>query len=298
MENKIHDAFENVKADPQITESAKQFLAKKRRKKISFPVRRPLQRVLAAACMLAVLIMGISGYSWLLAPVSYVSIDVNPSMELALNRLDRVVSVTAYNLQAEELLKELRLKGKKYVQAIYMITETEALQKYLTPEEELVITVAADKSRERTLKAGAEQCCEQIGHGSRSISVNLEVASEAHRDGLSVGKYSAYLQLAKYDDSVTVDDCKDMSMAEIHCRIIEHTHGSGHGHGAGQNTEGTSGEHTQDSQEHAQEQDSKEHAQEQSSGEYVQEHSPGEQPTEEQGYPHRRQQRHHGGNHE
>ena len=295
MENKIHDAFENVKADPKMKESTKQFLAEKRRKKISFLSRRPVQRVLAAACVMAVLIMGISGYSWLLAPVSYVSIDVNPSMELALNRLDRVVSVTAYNPQGEELLEKLQLKGKKYIQAIYMIAKTDTLQKYLTSDEELVITVAADRSKENTLKAGVEQCCGHIGHGSRSVSVNLEVASEAHGNGLSVGKYSAYLQLAKYDDSVTVEDCKDMSMAEIHCQIIEHMHGSGHGHGAGQETEDTSKEHEQEhGSEHAQEQKSGEHAQEQDSGEHAQ-----EQKSEEQEYQqHRRQQQHHGGNHE
>lgn len=285
MENKIHDAFENVKADFKMKESTKQFLAKKRQKKISFLFRQPVPRILVAACVIAVLIMGIGGYSWILEPVSYVSIDVNPSMELALNRLDRVVSVTAYNPQGEDLLEKLPLKGKKYIQAIYMITETEALQKYLTAEEELVITVAADRRKESELKAGAEQCCGHIGHGSRSVSVNLEVASEAHGNGLSVGKYSAYLQLAKYDDSVTLDDCKDMSMAEIHCKIMEHTHGSGHRHG--QETEDVS-------EEQVQEQD----FEEQNSEEDTQGHDFEEQTTAEQAYPHRKQQRHHGEHHE
>lgn len=275
MENRIHDAFENVKADSKMKEATKQFLAKKHQNKTTFLFHRSVQRVLAA-CALAVLIMGISGYSWLLEPVSYVSIDVNPSMEMALNRLDRVVSVTAYNPQGEELLEQLSLQGQTYIQAIYRITETDALQEYLTEEEELVITVAAGKRKESELKAGVKQCCVHIGHGSRSVSVNLKVASEAHGNGLSVGKYSAYLQLAKYDDSVTVDDCRDMSMAEIHCKIIEHTHGSGHGYGDAHKTENVSGEHAQDSGEHAQEQDSG-----------------------EQEYPQSMQHRyHHGGHHE
>ena len=54
-----------------------------------------------------------AGYSWVQRPVSYVSIDVNPSIELALNRFDRVVYAAAYNLEGEEILNGLSLKGKK-----------------------------------------------------------------------------------------------------------------------------------------------------------------------------------------
>ena len=56
----------------------------------------------------------------------------------------------------------------------------------------------------------------------------MEIVSEAHGHGISIGKYSAYLQLAKYDDSVTVEDCHEMSMSEIHRRISEHKHRGSH----------------------------------------------------------------------
>ena len=190
------------------------------------------------------------------------SIDINPSMELALNRLDRVVSVTSYNPQGDELIKNLHLKGKKYIQAIYMITENDRLKQYLQLEEELVLTVAADSSK-TALKAGVEQCCSHIGHGTRSVSVDVEVAQKAHDNGLSVGKYSAYLQLSQYDDSVTIDQCKKMSMAQIHSQIIEHEHGTGHGHGHGKGTNNTSEDTNQTEQEGEQETESDtEHGQE------------------------------------
>ncbi len=227
LANKIYDAFEHVTADAGLKESTMRYLSDKRQKNVR-RFRHPVQAALAAACMVVVLLLGMNGYSWFLAPVSYVSIDVNPSVELALNKLDRVVSATAYNKQGEELLKGMSLRGKKYIQAIEQIADSDVLRQYLNPGEELVLTVAADSSKEHSLKAGIDQCSSHIGHGCRSVSVDLDTASSAHGNGLSVGKYSAYLQLVQYDDSVTVDECKNMSMAQIHGRILAHEHGSGH----------------------------------------------------------------------
>lgn len=265
MANKIHDAFENVKADPALKQSTIQFLEGKRKKKQPMFSYVPIGKTVAAVCAMVMVLIGIGGYSWLLTPVSYVSIDINPSMELALNRLDRVVSVTSYNPQGEELIKNLRLKGKKYMQAIYMITESDRLKQYLQFEEELVLTVAADSSK-TALKTGVEQCCSHIGHGTRSVSVDVEVASKAHENGLSVGKYSAYLQLSQYDDSVTIDQCKKMSMAQIHSQIMEHEHGTGHGHGSGANNTSEDTSQTEHEREHEQEtepnEDNEEHEQE------------------------------------
>ena len=124
MANKIYDAFEHVTADAGLKESTMRYLSDKRQKNVR-RVRHPVQAALAAACMVVVLLLGMNGYSWFLAPVSYVSIDVNPSVELALNKLDRVVSATAYNKQGEELLKGMSLRGKKYIQAIEQIADSD-----------------------------------------------------------------------------------------------------------------------------------------------------------------------------
>ncbi|MDE7312727.1 MAG: hypothetical protein K2N87_14075 [Eubacterium sp.] len=252
MANKIYDAFEHVTADSRLKESTMQYLSDKRQKKTRrFAL--PVQRVLAAACILAVLLLGAGGYSWFLAPVSYVSIDVNPSVELALNKLDRVVSVTAYNKEGKELLEGMSLKGKKYTQAISLIVKSDVLRQYLTPAEDLVLTVASDSSRESSLMAGVGRCSSQIRHGCRSVSVDLDTAADAHSNGLSVGKYSAYLKLAQYDDSVTIDECKNMSMSQIHCRILAHEHSAGHGMESGSGHHGESTEQKPETNEAAQE---------------------------------------------
>lgn len=301
LANRIHDAFENVTADSETKEATRRFLAEKRRKKPNAFFAPPVRRVLAAVCVMAVVLLGVggyAGYSWMLAPVSYVSIDVNPSVELVLNRIDRVVSTAAYNPEGEELLDGLSLRGKTYLQAIEQIAASDIIKKYLSSDEELVLTVAADGKKERVLTAGVERSCRHIGHGSRSVSVDLSVAEQAHGNGLSIGKYSAYLQLSQYDESVTVEECRHMSMAQIHSRIIEHEHGGSHqGESAEENTNGH-GTGMQEHNEHSKETDQSSQNADQSSqnadqGSAAQDH---EQDTEQSGHGQRHGRDH--GNHE
>ena len=222
MANKIQNAFGSIKADPALIESTKQFITEKSRTKTRLFHRPVYHRMLALASIMLILFVGFSSYSFIQKPVSYVSIDVNPSIELGLNRFDKVVSMTAYNGEGEEILEGLSLNGKTYTDAIDMIVESEAMSMYLTDTSELVFTVASDRSREKELKKGVDRCSGHIGHSSQSVSTDIEIVSQAHEEGLSLGKYYAYLQLNEYDENVTVDVCRDMSMDEIHSLISEH----------------------------------------------------------------------------
>ena len=226
--NKIRDAFEGIHADTQMKETTKQFLAEKyeeRQKKFFRPV---FKRAMPVVCVLLLFLIGVGGYSWIQAPAAYVSIDINPSIELVLNRFDKVLSAVAYNAEGEEILESLSLKGKKYTAAIDAIMENGCMKGYLTEKSELVFTIAADDDKGNELKAGVEYCSSHMGHASESIYVDKEIVSEAHDHGCSLGKYYAYLRLSQYDDSVTVDDCRNMSMSKIHGMIKRHMHGGGH----------------------------------------------------------------------
>lgn len=219
LTNKIQDAFDNIKADPRLTESTKRYLREKRRENPR-PQHHPVMRLaVSAACAVFFMIMGAFGYSWVLEPVSYVSIDVNPSIELALNRSDRVISAAAYNTEGEEILDGLSLRWKKYTEAIHTVIESESMSVYLSGQGELVLTVAADEHHKEELEEGVSRCAGHIGHDCHNENADLGTVSQAHELGLSLGKYNACLQLLQYDGSITMEDCKNMSMAEILSRL-------------------------------------------------------------------------------
>lgn len=230
MENRIQDAFSYVKADTALKESTKDFLAKKREEQAcTYRTRayrtRAVYRTLAAVCAMLILAVGLGGYQWAQTPVSYVSIDVNPSIELGLNRFERVVTAEAYNPEGEEILQGLSLIGKKYREAIDSVVESEAMERYLTKEEELVLTVAAKGSKEKAIETTVTDYSKSVGKNCHSVSADIETAASAHNNGMSVGKYNAYLQLLQYDSEVTLDECKHMSMSQIHGLLNEHRHG-------------------------------------------------------------------------
>ena len=236
MANRIYDAFDSIKADSVLKETTMQYIeagyAKRQRRiyRISF------RRMLAAACMALFFVAAAGGWSWMQMPVSYLSIDVNPSIELALNRFDRVVSVSAFNDQGEEILQNLSLKGKKYTDAIDVIVDDEIINAYLMKEAGVVFTIAADSSREQILQSGVEKCSRHIAGYSERVSADIGIVQKAHEHGLSVGKYYAWLQLSRYDDTVTVEECKGMSIGTIHDLTREHEAGE-HGDGCGDSTE-------------------------------------------------------------
>ncbi len=227
MDNRIQDAFSHVKADPGLKETTKDFLAKKREERSRALRARAVYKTVAAACAMLLLILGFGGYQWAQTPVSYVSIDVNPSIELGLNCFERVVSAEAYNPEGEEILKGLSLKGKKYMEAINSVVGSKAMSPYLAREEELVLTVAAEGSREKEIETGVMHCSNSIGKNCHSVIADIKMAASAHNNGMSVGKYNAYLQLSQYDSEVTLDECRHMSMSQIHGLLNEHGHNEG-----------------------------------------------------------------------
>lgn len=232
LANHIHDAFDSIRADEELKGSTRQFLLEQRSGRGVHSRRPGISKMLVAVCILMLVVVGAGGYSWMQTPVSYVSIDVNPSVELSLNRLDRVVGITAFNADGAALINGLSLKGKKYTDAVNLIVDGTVMRAYLSDDAELVFTVAAPGMRSAELQAGIAQCHSAGGHNCYSVSADIGLVSVAHGYGFSLGKYHAYLQLSAYDSTITVEDCREMSMAEIHQCIREHD-----GYGNGQHKE-------------------------------------------------------------
>lgn len=171
-------------------------------------------RPVFSVCMILILCLGFGGWYYWETPVSYVSIDVNPSIELVLNQEDRVVRVEVQNEDGALVLEHLQLKGKRYLQAVEMLVESDAMRPYLTKDADLTFTVASPKAEE-LLKALRGSSVTNRYRGLYR-QADLETVHLAHACGLSLGKYQIYQKIAQYDDRVTAEDCQHMTMCQLH----------------------------------------------------------------------------------
>lgn len=228
MENKLKTAFDAVRAEEELKAGTKDFLHQRlytdRRRTAAVPKR-------LAACFAAAFLCA-GGYFAYITPVAAVSIDINPSLELEINRFDRVVDVTGYNAAGEALAAELELRHMKYEDAVNAVTENEMVAACLAAGETLEITVAG-KTEEIT--AEMERClsgCAHVTEEQVHCADHWKDVETAHEAGLSLGKYRAYLAAQEEDPQLTPEDVQDMTMREIH-ELAECENPEEHGHGAG-----------------------------------------------------------------
>ena len=158
MKQELKEAFDAVHAEQEWKDRTKTFLSRKMQQA---PVRKPTRykRFLPLAVCGLFIAMVFGGYQFYFAPVSTISIDVNPSVELSVNRLDKVVSITAYNEDGQALADALDIQFWDYADAVRQIVESDVIQGCLQRDETLSIAVAgSDKEKTGEMLLEIESC--------------------------------------------------------------------------------------------------------------------------------------------
>lgn len=218
-QNRIQKSMENIQATETMKQNTLRYLEAQRtgQSRVVFwqKPNAALRYAMAVVCIF--LLAGTGGYSVYCSPVSYISIDVNPSIELAVNRFDRVVSATGYNADAQDVLQHVPLKNISYMQALDRLLQDAYYSRYLNRDSQLVVTVVSDHSDAMLEQIHANDSFQALD--ALTYSSDTACMKEAHQHEMSFGKYRAFLELSQYDADITVEDCHGMSMGEIQSRI-------------------------------------------------------------------------------
>lgn len=207
MNRPIHDAFQAVQASPELKERTRAYLHTQR------TPRRPRYRaIVAAAACLVLVFLGTGGALAWFTPVSAVSVEAGTSLELHLNRFDRVLQVQGDSAQAQELADQLGLTYLSYTDALEVILDSQEVSQALDSGAELSVTVAGQN--EQHCQALLEQTQSCAGHGSCS-SVDWSEVAQAQEAGLSLSKYQMLLQLQALDPSITAQQVGACSMHQL-----------------------------------------------------------------------------------
>lgn len=217
MEDKIKAAFGAIRVDEELKSGTKEFIAQethgfKKRRAFNF------ERILPATAAVCVALFLFAGIRLYFTTTARISIDINPSLELEINRFDRVIAVNALNEDGEELVRSLDIKFADYDDALNRILENKSVETLLSENEVMTITVIETNSDQSERILSDMKTCANGHNNVYCHSASSEEASEARDLGLSFGKYRAYLELRELDPDVTPKEIQGLTMRQIRDR--------------------------------------------------------------------------------
>lgn len=178
--------------------------------------------ILAAA--LAALAITATTACYLLLPNAYISLDLNPSIELRTNRLNHVTSMVGLNADAEELLKGYTLRDRDLDDVVEDLVDRMVLSGYLGAgnQAELLVTVEQGKVKPETLEKVNTHIAEYLSYRSvsakvhgQSIEMDDDLRERAAEQNISAGKLSVIDRLLSKDATLRPDDLRDTKVSDL-----------------------------------------------------------------------------------
>lgn len=202
---------------------------------------RYLRYLAAAACFVLFVATAFFANNLYLKTDAVISLDINPSFEIELNRQGKVTKAVAYNDDGTDLLSGLDLKWKTYNEALSEILQNEKMRVYLKDNENLEVAVYSSSSKNNILgevqKVIADETTQYKRVKVKCSSVSKDILEEAHSRKMTAGKWSAIKELQALDPTIDVEEYCHYDVGAIRKRIRQHHNNSS------QEKKGHSGKH-------------------------------------------------------
>ena len=214
---------------------------KNKAKNTNVPLGRRAGNLAAAAC-LGIMLAGSCYYYEFRQVVTVVGLDVNPSIELSLNRRDRVVASKAVNEDGQSVIVRQEIRGCKLEEAVDSVITVMTDEGYLKKDNEkksAVLITVSSKKREKKKEELRQAVSSNVETSLASNEVKAvvyeqtitadetarqEVLEIAEEYQISQGKASFIQSLVEENESVSTEDVPQlavMTMGEISRQIDE-----------------------------------------------------------------------------
>lgn len=204
-------------------------------------IRRRMTAVLAAACFCVVALLG-GTYTYRNQKVdSVIGIDVNPSVELSVNRKNKVLEAQALNGDAEKIMEGMDLKGVDLKVAVNAVIGSMATNGYFNElaDNAILVTVSNDSMKKAaSLRTSVvsdikttleEKKLKAVVYDQQAVEED-QVKQLAKEYGISYGKAYFLKELISQNSSLTMEDMKELApltMEEIAKVIAERSYAVG-----------------------------------------------------------------------
>ena len=183
------------------------------------------------AAGLALMLLGGGGlfYQQANAVASVVSLDVNPSIELRVNRDEKVLSCTPLNEDAQEILEDMGggadLKGAKLDVAVNAIVGSLVRKGYLSEISSAIMISVEDKDSARAKKLQQELTSAVDGVLrtneskaavlTQTVTQDVELERQARENSISTGKAALVNRILALNSSLRFDALAKLSVGEL-----------------------------------------------------------------------------------
>ena len=218
MEDKLHTTFDSLHASEHLKRATQAHI---RRKTFDYgrqiyQLRRHRSRM--AACMLS-LVLVLSGLGIWFLPATSIGLDINPSLDLTVNALDRVIALKGKNEDGLEVAKHLDVSGMPYDEAMQRILISEELSSYLENGSMISISVVGGGSDVHAEKILSKVVCRAYAIAEDEnvfyCQTDKETLEAARESGLCIPRYLAWQHLLEKNPDVTAEEVSRMLKDEI-----------------------------------------------------------------------------------
>ncbi|MBE7064666.1 MAG: hypothetical protein E7384_02485 [Ruminococcaceae bacterium] len=189
-------------------------------KRVLFPV--------AAACIFLIVsvVFGLTYYGNNYAVAAVIDIDVNPSIELSINKKEKVLKVRALNDDGKEIIEGMKLKNKHVDVAVDEIVGSMVEKGYVADDEDNGILVTVKNKDHKKAEKFREKIVKDFDKALGDHDVNAPVINQsatdikkvkefAEENDISVGKAMFVTKLVEEDETLSAEELADMSIKEI-----------------------------------------------------------------------------------
>ncbi|PNV63929.1 hypothetical protein C0033_00950 [Clostridium sp. chh4-2] len=180
---------------------------------------------LALACACFLILIGTGWFTQFKMVYSIVNVDVNPSLEVRVNRRDKVLAVKANNQEAKELLEGRNYKGWDIAEMVESLVDDLAVQGYLTDEKNVILLSVNSKSQkayhalQTELPAAVSGALADYGIIPKlfmqKLNEDAETEKQADQYHISQGRQQFINLLLKQDSSLKEEDLASMRVEAL-----------------------------------------------------------------------------------
>ena len=163
-------------------------------------------------------------YAYYKTPVSYLSLDSNPSVELGVNAFGEVVKAESYNVDGEKILNGIEVTGLNVKEAVKNLIESIADNGYIADDGSTIISITSETDNlnratniENDAEDGADAALQNTYRNAyiQIDNVSLSMNEEARVLGITPGKLNLIRKIQLLDPTATVEQYKDSNVKNI-----------------------------------------------------------------------------------